>query len=104
MHEQKRFVKKFSGKANLELENYIENPALYEPLAVEAAKWLLENKDFSEKNTQNIEETIVQEPQLVEKAFFKNKMLSTQGEQLVGHLNLVGLKLSQIYIFQVFKN
>ena len=72
MKENNRFLKKFEDKGKLDLENYIENPSLYEPLAVEAAKWLLENKDFEKRNIQQKEE-----PELVEKAFFKNKTLST---------------------------
>lgn len=75
MQENNRFIKKFENKRRYNLEGYLETPSIYDPLAVEAAKWLLENKNF-EKISEDLEiEKSIPTPVLVEKACFKSKLL-----------------------------
>jgi len=75
MQENNRFIKKFENKSKYDLGVYLENHFIYDPLAVEAAKWLLENKEFDKINEDHKIEKSIQEPVLVEKACFKSKLL-----------------------------
>ena len=72
---ENRFIEKFKDKTKSELEEYLNNPSIYQPIAVEAAKYLIENKDFSPKKPKIEPEVIEEEPELVERAFFKSKIL-----------------------------
>jgi hypothetical protein len=75
MQENNRFIKKFENKNKHDLEQLIENASLYEPSAVEAAKYLLENKGFNNLDSNSKIDEPKEEPQFVEKAFFKSSAL-----------------------------
>ena len=75
MQENNRYIKKFENKNKHDLEQLIQNASLYEPSAVEAAKYLLENKDFNDLDSNSKIDEPKEEPQLVEKAFFKSSAL-----------------------------
>ena len=75
MQENNRFIKKFKNKNKHDLEQLIENASLYEPSAVEAAKYLLENKVYNNLDSNSEIDEPKEEPQLVEKAFFKSSAL-----------------------------
>jgi hypothetical protein len=75
MQENNRFIKKFENKNKHDLEQLIQNASLYEPSAVEAAKYLLKNKGFNNLESNSKIDEPKEEPQLIEKAFFKSSAL-----------------------------
>ncbi len=71
--KENKFIEKFKRKPKSELEYKVENASQFEPDAVEAAKYLLEN--YSElENPENAENSQT-EFRYKEKAFFKNKWI-----------------------------
>ncbi len=79
MTENNRFIKKFDSKSKFELEHYTQNPSKFEPLAVDAAKYILDTKDFNAERNENENQELIkinfEEPIFKEKAFFINKWI-----------------------------
>jgi hypothetical protein len=71
--KENKFIEKFKLKTKSELEHKVENSANYDPDAIAAARYVLDN--YSEiKNVETTENTQT-ESRFKEKVFFKNKWI-----------------------------